>query len=80
VSAVASRLAKATCPPRLRGKRLEVSRLRLLADAKFAGEIEERLKTLLEDVRSAGDVILFFDEPHSAERGRAGGTGDIATR
>jgi len=80
VSAVASRLCEGDVPPRLRGKRiLEVSRLRLLADAKFAGETEERLKTLLEDVRSAGDVILFFDEIHTLlSAGGAGGTGDIA--
>ncbi len=80
VTAVASRLWDGDVPQRLRGKRiLEVSRLRLLADAKFAGETEERLKTLLEDVRRAGDVILFFDEIHTLlSAGGAGGTGDIA--
>jgi len=80
VIAVASRLCGRNVPKRLRGKRiLEVSRLRLLADAKFAGETEERLKKLLEDVRRAGDVILFFDEIHTLlSAGGAGGTGDIA--
>ena len=80
VIAVASRLCDGDVPQRLRGKRiLEVSRLRLLADAKFAGETEERLKKLLEDVRRAGDVILFFDEIHTLlSAGGAGGTGDIA--
>jgi ATP-dependent Clp protease ATP-binding subunit ClpA len=80
VIAVASRLWSGDVPQRLRGKRiLEVSRLRLLADAKFAGETEERLKKLLEDVRRAGDVILFFDEIHTLlSAGGAGGTGDIA--
>lgn len=80
VIAVASRLCGGNVPKRLRGKRiLEVSRLRLLADAKFAGETEERLKKLLEDVRRAGDVILFFDEIHMLlSAGGAGGTGDIA--
>lgn len=80
VIAVASRLCGDDVPQRLRGKRiLEVSRLRLLADAKFAGETEERLKKLLEDVRRAGDVILFFDEIHTLlNAGGAGGTGDIA--
>lgn len=80
VIAVASRLCGGNVPRRLLGKRiLEVSRLRLLADAKFAGETEERLKTLLEDVRRAGDVILFFDEIHTLlSAGGAGGTGDIA--
>lgn len=80
VIAVASRLCGDDVPQRLRGKRiLEVSRLRLLADARFAGDTEERLKKLLEDVRRAGDVILFFDEIHMLlSAGGAGGTGDIA--
>ncbi|MEK6406388.1 MAG: ATP-dependent Clp protease ATP-binding subunit [Acidobacteriota bacterium] len=80
VIAVASRLCGGNVPQRLRGKRiLEVSRLRLLADAKFAGETEERLKKLLADVRRAGDVILFFDEIHSlVSAGGAPGTGDLA--
>src|SRR5262245_13796242 len=80
VTAVASRLADGTVPPRLRGKRiLEVSRLRLLADAKYAGETEERLKKLLEEVNHAGDVILFFDEIHTLlSAGGAAGMGDVA--
>lgn len=80
VAAVAARLCSGHVPARLRGKRiLEVSRLRLLADAKFSGDVEERLKKLLEDVRREGDVILFFDEIHTLlSAGGAGGTGDIA--
>lgn len=80
VSAVATRLCGGDVPVRLRGKRiLEVSRLRLLADAKFAGDIEERLKQLLADVKREGDVILFFDEIHTLlNAGGAGGTSDIA--
>lgn len=80
VAAVAARLSAGNVPLRLRGKRiLEVSRLCLLADAKYAGEIEERLKQLLEDVKRAGDVILFFDEIHTLlSAGGASGTGDVA--
>lgn len=80
VAAVAARLCSGDVPQRLVGRRiLEVSRLRLLADAKFAGETEQRLKRLLEDVRRAGDVILFFDEIHTLlGAGGSGGTGDIA--
>jgi ATP-dependent Clp protease ATP-binding subunit ClpC len=80
VAAVAARLCTANVPPRLRGKRiLEVSRLRLLADAKYAGETEERLKLLLEGVKREGDVILFFDEIHTLlGAGGTGGTGDVA--
>ena len=80
VTAVAARLCGGDVPKRLRGKRiLEVSRLRLLADAKFAGDTEERLKRLLQEVRSSGDIILFFDEIHTLlGAGGAAGTGDIA--
>jgi ATP-dependent Clp protease ATP-binding subunit ClpC len=80
VAAVATQLCEGNVPTRLRGKRvLEVSRLRLLADAKFAGDLEERLKKLLDEVRRAGDVILFFDEIHTLlNAGGSGGTGDIA--
>src|SRR5262245_146488 len=80
VTAVAARLCGGEVPKRLRGKRiLEVSRLRLLADAKFAGDTEERLKRLLEEVRRSGDIILFFDEIHTLlGAGGATGTGDIA--
>jgi ATP-dependent Clp protease ATP-binding subunit ClpA len=80
VAAVSARLCEGKVPARLKGKRvLEVSRLRLLADAKFAGDIEERLKNLLEEVRRAGDCILFFDEIHNLlSAGGGGGTGDVA--
>jgi ATP-dependent Clp protease ATP-binding subunit ClpC len=80
VMAVAACLREGNVPSRLQGKRvLEVSRLRLLADAKFSGDIEERLKQLIEEVRRAGDVILFFDEIHTLlNAGGAGGVGDIA--
>ncbi|HMG33310.1 MAG TPA: ATP-dependent Clp protease ATP-binding subunit [Blastocatellia bacterium] len=80
VAAVALRLCESKVPNRLRGKRIvEVSRLRLLADARYSGDIEERLKRLLDEVRRAGDVILFFDEIHTLlTAGGAGGTGDVA--
>ncbi len=80
VTAVAQRLRDGDVPQRIKGKRvLEVSRLRLLADAKYSGDIEERLKRLLEEVRQAGDCILFFDEIHTLlNAGGSGGTGDIA--
>lgn len=79
VGAVALRLSSGNVPARLKGKRiLEVSRLRLLADAKFSGDIEERLKQLLEDVRRVGNVILFFDEIHTLLGAGGQGTGDVA--
>ena len=37
----------------------------LVAGSKFRGEFEERLKKVVEEIRAAGDVILFIDEMHT---------------
>ena len=37
----------------------------LVAGSKFRGEFEERLKKVIEEIRAAGDVILFIDEMHT---------------
>ncbi len=36
----------------------------VVAGTKYRGDFEERLRNLLEEVRSAGDIILFIDEMH----------------
>src|SRR5690606_36805748 len=37
----------------------------LVAGSKFRGEVEERLKKVMEEIRTSGDVILFIDEMHT---------------
>ena len=37
----------------------------MIAGAKYRGEFEERIKTVIDEVKKAGDVILFIDEIHT---------------
>ena len=51
----------------------------LLAGTKFRGEFEERLKSIVEEVRAAGNIILFIDEIHNiVGAGAMGGAMDAA--
>ena len=65
--ALAQRLAADDVPANLSGKRIMALDIgMLLAGARFRGEFEERLNSVIEEVRSAdGGVILFIDELHN---------------
>ena len=67
VEGLAQRIAAKDVPDALREKRLISLDLgALLAGAKFRGEFEERLKSVLQEVeRSDGAVVLFIDEIHT---------------
>ena len=64
--AVAQRLAAGEVPPRLRDKELFMLDLTaLVAGTQFRGQIESRVKGLVEDVKKHGNAILFIDEIHN---------------
>lgn len=64
---LAQRIVHGDVPDGLKDKRLLVLDLgALIAGAKFRGEFEDRLKTVLKEVTAAqGQVILFIDELHT---------------
>ena len=63
---LALQLARGEAPVGLRNKRLvSLDIPALLAGTKYRGDFEERFKSVLRDVKRAGDVILFVDELHT---------------
>ena len=64
---LALRIANSDVPESLLGKKIMALDMgALIAGAKYRGEFEERLKSLLDEVqRSDGQVILFIDEMHT---------------
>ena len=63
---LAQRIASGNVPPQLKDKRLySLNMANLVAGTKYRGEFEERLRDVLEEIRRAGDVILFVDEMHT---------------
>ena len=63
---LAQKIASGDVPESLKNKRLvTVDLSSMVAGAKYRGEFEERLKKVVEEVISAGNVILFIDEIHT---------------
>ena len=66
VESVASRIARGDVPDGLKDKRImSIELSSIVAGTKYRGEFEEKIKNILEEVKAAGDVILFIDERHT---------------
>ena len=80
VEALAQRIASSDIPETLQGKRLVTLDMgALVAGTKYRGEFEERLKKVIDEIKSSGNCVLFIDEMHTiVGAGAAEGAVDAA--
>ncbi len=63
---LAQKIASDEVPELLRGKRVVTLDLTgMVAGTKYRGDFEERIKSAMDEVMKAGDIILFIDEIHT---------------
>ncbi len=66
VEGLARRIQEGNVPATLRGKRIVSLNIGgMVAGAMFRGQFEQRIKSILEELREAKDVIIFIDELHT---------------
>ena len=66
VEELAIQIAEGMVPEEMKEKRILVLDLpAMIAGSKYRGEFEERMKRMIREVRSAGNIILFLDELHT---------------
>lgn len=77
---LAQKIAAGEVPENLKDKRVvSLDLTGMVAGTKYRGDFEERIKSIIDEVRSAGDVILFIDEIHTiVGAGSAEGSTDAA--
>ncbi|MBI2852841.1 MAG: ATP-dependent Clp protease ATP-binding subunit [Chloroflexi bacterium] len=81
VEGLAHRIAEGDVPETLDGKRLiTLDMAAVVAGTKYRGEFEERLKKIIEELKGAGNCVLFIDEFHTiVGAGAAEGAVDAAS-
>jgi ATP-dependent Clp protease ATP-binding subunit ClpC len=81
VESLAQRIVTGDVPDTLRDKQLYTLDLgALVAGSRYRGDFEERLKKVLKEIRTRGDIILFIDEMHTlVGAGAAEGAIDAAS-
>ncbi len=63
---IAQQIAKGDVPYNLRNKRVYLLDLTaLIAGTQFRGQFESRMKALIDEIKNAGNIILFVDEIHN---------------
>lgn len=80
VEGLAQEIVEGNIPELLREKRVICLDLALMvAGTKYRGQFEERIKAVMEEIRKAGNIILFIDELHTlVGAGSAEGTMDAS--
>jgi len=81
VEGLAQRIVANDVPDTIKGKQLYTLDLgALVAGSRYRGDFEERLKKVLKEIRTRGDIILFIDELHTlVGAGAAEGAIDAAS-
>ncbi|HEX2290426.1 MAG TPA: ATP-dependent Clp protease ATP-binding subunit, partial [Pseudonocardiaceae bacterium] len=81
VEGLAQKIVKGEIPETLKDKQLYTLDLgSLVAGSRYRGDFEERLKKVLKEIRTRGDIILFIDEVHTlVGAGAAEGAIDAAS-
>src|SRR6266704_5898527 len=81
VEGLSQAIVKGEVPETLKGKQLYTLDLgALVAGSRYRGDFEERLKKVLKEIRTRGDIILFIDELHTlVGAGAAEGAIDAAS-
>ncbi|HET9731700.1 MAG TPA: ATP-dependent Clp protease ATP-binding subunit [Acidimicrobiales bacterium] len=81
VEGLAQKIVSGDVPETINGKQLYTLDLgALVAGSRYRGDFEERLKKVLKEIRTRGDIILFIDELHTlVGAGAAEGAIDAAS-